>query len=401
MASFWGYERPDGRVGVRNHVAVIPSVFCASGVARRIAAQIEGAVAVEHTVGCSQVGFDLEITARILKNLGKHPNVGAVLVVGLGCERLKAVELAEDIATTGKRVEICAIQDSGGSLKAIESGSSIARKLVQSIATMRRERFGLEHLAVATECGGTDAFSGIVANPAVGIASDHVVAGGGTVMISEITELLGTEHLLAARAVDDEVAEQIYRVIGLTESILTRETTNDRSGKRLALISPGNMDGGVTTVVEKSLGGAKKAGKSPFVGVLKYGEIYSRRGLHLMDTPGQDGESTTGMVAGGCQVVLFTTGRGTPTGHPLAPVIKITGNSGSYSRLLDNIDINVGTVIEGTKTLEEAGNEIFQEVLAVAGGKPTKAEILGHGELMTVWRPSSEHSLAYGCGDWA
>ena len=399
--NFLGYERPDGRVGVRNHVAVIPSVFCASGVARRIASQIEGAVAVEHSVGCSQVGFDLEVTARILKNLGKHPNVGAVLVVGLGCERLKAIEVAEDIAKIGKPVEICTIQDSGGSLKAIEAGSSIARKLVQAVSTMRRERFGLEHLAIATECGGTDALSGILANPAVGIASDLVVANGGTVMISEITELLGTEHLLAARAINREVADQIYRVIELTESILTRETSSDRSGNRQALISPGNMDGGVTTVVEKSLGGAKKAGSSPFVGVLKYGEIYSRRGLHLMDTPGQDGESTTGMVAGGCQVVLFTTGRGTPTGHPLAPVIKITGNSGSYRRLSDNIDINVGTVMDGEKTLEEAGAEIFQEVLAVASGQPTKAEILGHDELMTVWRPSSEHGLAYGCGEWA
>lgn len=399
--SFWGYERPDGRVGVRNHVAVIPSVFCASGVARRIAAQIDGAVAVEHSVGCSQVGFDLEITARVLKNLGKHPNVAAVLVVGLGCERLKATELAEEIASTGKRVEICTIQDSGGSLKAIESGSSIARKLVQSVASTRRERFGLKHLAIATECGGTDAFSGIIANPAVGIASDLVVAGGGTVMISETTELLGTEHLFAARAVDPTIADQIYRVIALTESILARETRSDRSGKRQALISPGNMDGGVTTVVEKSLGGAKKAGSSPVVGVLKYGEIYERRGLHLMDTPGQDGESTTGMVAGGCQVVLFTTGRGTPTGHPLAPVIKITGNSESYRLLSDNIDVNVGTVVDGNMTLEDAGQEIFREMLAVASGRPTKAEILGHGELMTVWRPSSEHSIAYGCGEWA
>ncbi|MCL4367857.1 MAG: UxaA family hydrolase, partial [Actinobacteria bacterium] len=178
--NFLGYERPDGRVGVRNHVAVIPSVFCASGVARRIASQIEGAVAVEHSVGCSQVGFDLEVTARILKNLGKHPNVGAVLVVGLGCERLKAIEVAEDIAKIGKPVEICTIQDIGGSLKAIEAGSSIARKLVQAVSTIRRERFGLEHLAIATECGGTDALSGILANPAVGIASDLVVANGGT-----------------------------------------------------------------------------------------------------------------------------------------------------------------------------------------------------------------------------
>ncbi|MHB0868101.1 MAG: UxaA family hydrolase [Chloroflexota bacterium] len=398
---FWGYERPNGQVGVRNLVAVIPSVFCAAGVARRIASQVEGAVALDHAVGCSQVGFDLEITARTLKNLGRHPNVAAVLVVGLGCERLKAMEVAEDIAETGKPVEVSTIQDSGGSLKAVEAGSSIARKLVQEISTQRREQFGVEHLAIATECGGTDALSGIVANPAVGIASDLIVAHGGTVMISEITELLGTEHLLAARAIDQEVAAQIYKVIGLTEGVLNRETGSDRSGKRQALISPGNVDGGVTTVVEKSLGGAKKAGSSPFVGVLKYGERYTRRGLHLMDTPGQDGESTTGMVASGCQIVLFTTGRGTPTGHPIAPVIKITGNSNSYRRLLDNIDVNAGVVVDGAKTLREMGEEIFQEVLAVASGKRTKAEVLGHDELMNVWRPSSGHGLAYGCGDWA
>ncbi|MGE5620072.1 MAG: UxaA family hydrolase [Sphingomonadaceae bacterium] len=398
---FWGYERPNGQVGVRNHVAVIPSVFCAAGVARRIAAQVEGVVALDHAVGCSQVGFDLEITARTLKNLGRHPNVAAVLVVGLGCERLKALEIAEDIAQTGKPVEVSTIQDSGGSLKAVETGSSIVRKLVQDVSTQRRQQFGVEHLAVATECGGTDALSGIVANPAVGIASDLIVAQGGTVMISEITELLGTEHLLAARAIDQEVAAQIYKVIGLTERVLSRETGTDRSGKRQALISPGNMDGGVTTVVEKSLGGAKKAGKSPIVGVLKYGERYTRPGLHLMDTPGQDGESTTGMVAGGCQIVLFTTGRGTPTGHPIAPVIKITGNSNSYRRLMDNIDVNAGVVVEGSKTLQEMGEEIFREVLAVASGKRTKAEVLGHDELMNVWRPSSEHGTAYGCGDWA
>jgi len=398
---FWGYPRPDGRVGVRNLVAVIPSVYCATGVARRIAAQVEGAVALHHEVGCSQVGLDLEITARTLKNLGKHPNVGAVLVVGLGCERLKATELAEGIAPSGKPVEMITIQESGGSLKALEAGASIVRKLAQEISTMQREEFGLEKLAVATECGGTDAFSGIVANPAVGVAADMVIAHGGTVMISEVTELLGTEHLLAARAVNQEVADQICKVIWLSETMLARVSENDASRKRGALISTGNMEGGVTTVVEKALGGARKAGTSKFSGVLKYGESYPGPGLYLMDTPGHDAESTTGMVAGGCQVVLFTTGRGTPTGHPIAPVIKITGNSFTFDKMSDNLDINTGQVVEGTKTLQEAGEEIFREVLAVAGGKRTKAELLGHDELMSVWRPWPEHEAAYGCGQWA
>ncbi len=398
---FWGYPRPDGKVGVRNHVAVIPSCYCAVGTARRIAEQVHGAVSLHHEVGCSQVGLDMEITVRTLANLGKHPNVAAVLVVGLGCERLKAGELADAIAPSGKPVEKITIQECGGSLRALEAGSSLARKLVQYASTIQREQFGIEHLAIATECGGTDAFSGIVANPAVGIAADMLVAAGGTVMISEVTELLGAEDLFAARAVSPEVAEQIYRVIRLSETTLTRQSENDLSGKRRALISTGNIQGGLSTIVEKSLGGARKAGKSPFVSVLKYGEVYTTRGLHLMDTPGHDAQSTTGMVAGGCQVVLFTTGRGTPTGHPIAPVIKITGNTQTFERMLDNLDINTGQVVDGTKTLREAGEEIFSEVLAVAGGKQTKAEVLDHDELMSVWRPPSEHEAAYGCGEWA
>lgn len=398
---FWGYARPDGRVGVRNHVAVIPSCYCAVGTARRIASQVEGAVALFHEVGCSQVGLDMEVTVRTLSNLGKHPNVGAVLVVGLGCERLKATELADAISPSGKPVERITIQECGGSPRAVEEGVSITRRLVELISGAKREEFGLEYLAVATECGGTDAFSGIVANPSVGIAADMVVAAGGTVMISEVTELLGAEDLFAARAVNREVAEQIYRVIRLSESQLTRQAENDITGRRQALISTGNIQGGVSTIVEKSLGGARKAGSSPFVGVLKYGEAYTRPGLHLMDTPGHDAQSTTGMVAGGCQVVLFTTGRGTPTGHPIVPVIKITGNTLTFERMRDNLDINTGQVIDGTKTLRQAGEEIFQEILAVSNGKQTKAEMLGHDELMSVWRPSPEHETAYGCGEWA
>ena len=399
--NFWGYLRPDGRVGVRNHVAIIPSCYCATGTARKIAAQVEGAVALDHEVGCSQVGLDMEITVRTLTNLGKHPNVGAVLVVGLGCERLKPTELAGGIAPSGKPVEMITIQDCGGTLKALEMGSSLARKLVQEVSTLRREQFGLEHLAVGTECGGTDAFSGIVANPAVGLAADMVVSAGGAVMISEITELLGTEHLLAARAASPEVADQIRKVVGLAEATLGRQGENDASGKRGSLISTGNYDGGVTTIVEKGLGGAKKSGSSPFVAVLKYGESYTKRGLHLMDTPGHDAESTTGLVAGGCQIVLFTTGRGTPTGHPIAPVIKVTGNSHTFRKMMDNLDINTGQVIDGTRTLPQMGEEIFQEVLSVASGKRTKAEILGHDELMAVWRPWPEHEAAFGCGEWA
>jgi len=384
--TFWGFRRENGAVGVRNLIAIIPSVFCSAKVAQRIAQNIPGAVHFSHPVGCSQVGDDLEITAKTLIGIGRNPNFSGVVVVGLGCERFTPYELAQGIAPTGKLLETVIIQDEGDSIKAIETGTRYARKMQQQASLQRREEAAVSELMIGLNCGGSDTTSGLVANPALGIASDKIVAQGGSSILTELTELIGTEHILARRAVNEEVAQDILRVIRAMEERLKRQTQHSSNEKRKHLISTGNYDGGLSSVVEKSLGGMKKSGNAPFVEVFSYGDAPLKKGLLLLDGPGHDGEVTTGQAAAGAQIVCFPTGRGTPSGFPGVPVIKITGNPRTYQRMHENIDINAGTVITGEKSLQQMGEEIYQEILAVASGKLSKAEVLGHDEQFCITR---------------
>lgn len=384
--TFWGFRRENGAVGVRNLIAIIPSVFCSAKVAQRIAQNIPGAVHFSHPVGCSQVGDDLEITAKTLIGIGRNPNFSGVVVVGLGCERFTPYELAQGIAPTGKLLETVIIQDEGDSIKAIETGTRYARKMQQQASLQRREEAAVSELMIGLNCGGSDTTSGLVANPALGIASDKIVAQGGSSILTELTELIGTEHILARRAVSEEVAQDILRVIRAMEERLKRQTQHSSNEKRKHLISTGNYDGGLSSVVEKSLGGMKKSGNAPFVEVFAYGDAPLKKGLLLLDGPGHDGEVTTGQAAAGAQIVCFPTGRGTPSGFPGVPVIKITGNPRTYQRMHENIDINAGTVITGEKSLQQMGEEIYQEILAVASGKLSKAEVLGHDEQFCITR---------------
>lgn len=383
---FLGFRRENGAVGVRNHIAIIPSVFCAAKVAQRIAQNVPGAIHFSHPVGCSQVGEDLEITAKTLIGIGRNPNFAAVVVVGLGCERFTPHELAQGIASTGKHIETVIIQDVGDSLKAIETGTRYARGMLQQVSLERREEVDAGELMIGLNCGGSDTTSGLVANPALGLASDKLVAQGGSSILTELTELIGTEHILARRAANEQVAQDILRVIGAMEERLKRQTRESTNEKRKNLISTGNYDGGLSSVVEKSLGGMKKSGNAQFVEVFKYGDAPTKKGLLLLDGPGHDGEVTTGQVAAGAQIVCFPTGRGTPSGFPGVPVIKITGNPRTYARMQENLDINAGTVITGEKSLQEVGEEIYREILAVASGKLTKAEVLGHDEQFCITR---------------
>ncbi len=371
-----GYRRANGTVGIRNHLVILPSSVCASETAVRIAEHIKEAVALPHQHGCCQVGADHDQTVNTLIGLGKNPNVGAVLVVGLGCEGAEPHFIAEKIAETNKPVQKITIQECGGTLKAIEVGTRIARQMANELVQIEREEVDLSELVLAIECGGTDATSGIAANPAVGVASDLLIAEGGTAMLSETTELIGAEHILARRAVTEEVGN---RLLGIVKRIEDRAKTLgvDIRGSQP---TPGNIEGGVTTIEEKSLGCIYKAGSAPITGVLEYGEVAVEKGFYVMDTPGQDIESITGMLAGGAQVVIFTTGRGTPTGSPIAPVIKITGNSQTYQNMIDNIDIDAGRIINEGLTIDEMGKEIFDEIVLVANGKKPKAELLGHKE---------------------
>ena len=390
---FLGYRRPDGRVGVRNYLAIIPSVFCANKTAERIATAVPGAVALRHPVGCAQVGLDLELTARTLCAMGCHPNVGAVLVVGLGCERFKPQELFDAVKANGKPVKMLIIQDEGGTSNTVRHGIELANELMSEVQNMKREECDISELIIATKCGGTDATSGLAANPAVGNMADRIVAEGGSAILSELNELLGTEDMLARRAVNADVAQKVYNSIYEIEDLLQSSIDTSLDNKRNELISPGNFAGGVSSVVEKALGGVHKSGTSPIVDVLQYATSpeKGRHGLFLMDYESHDGEVVTGEIGCGAQIVAFTTGRGNPTGHPLVPVIKITGNVKTYESMKENFDFDASGIISACDSVEQKGKELFDLVLRVAEGEKTAAEMIGGDELFCVARRHGYH----------
>jgi altronate dehydratase large subunit len=378
---FLGYRRQDGKVGVRNHVLILPTITCATQTAQRITELVHGTVTFNHQHGCAQVGVDYEQTFRTYVGLGKNPNVYGVVVLGLGCETHQARSVAAEIAKSGKPVETISIQDHGGTLSTIAEGAKVAAKLVQEASTQVREWCDFSELIVGTECGGSDACSGLSANPAVGVVSDMIVERGGTSILAETTELIGAEHLLAKRAANNKVAKRVYEVIAAMENRSIQMGVDIRTGNP----SPGNIAGGISSLEEKSLGAANKAGKSTLKEIIDYAEEPSEKGLVWMDTPGHDIEQLTGMVAGGAQVVLFTSGRGTPTGSPIAPVIKIATNTPMFEKMRDNIYLNAGTIIEGKETVEEVAKRIFDEIALVCSGKLTKAEILKQHDF-GIWR---------------
>ncbi|MFY0758871.1 UxaA family hydrolase [Metabacillus dongyingensis] len=380
-AKFWGYRRFDGRVGVRNHVLILPTITCATQAAKQITELVHGTVSFIHQHGCAQVGVDYEQTFRTYVGMGTNPNVYGVVVLGLGCETHQARSVAGEIAKTGKPVEVVSIQDHGGTLMAIAQGAKIAAKMVQDASSQMRELCDFNELIIGTECGGSDACSGLSANPAVGVVSDMIVDCGGTSILAETTELIGAEHLLAKRAVDDKVAKRVYEVIGAMENRSIEMKIDIRTGNP----SPGNVKGGLSSLEEKSLGAANKSGSRPLQEVIDYAQVPSKKGLVWMDTPGHDIEQLTGMVAGGAQVVLFTTGRGTPTGSPIAPVIKIATNTSIFEKMEENIDFNAGTIIEGKESIDNVGQRMFDEIGMVCSGKLTKAEILKQHDF-GIWR---------------
>ena len=371
---FKGYKRPDGKVGIRNHVLILPSVVCANRAARGISQAVEGTTWVEHQHGCTQLGADAELTSRVLVAHGTHPNVAGVIVVGLGCETIRAQDIAAEIKRQCpyKNVAPIIIQDEGGSIKAIAAGAGFAREFVGEASAMEREWIDDAELILGTECGGSDACSGISANPALGVTSDMLIDAGGSVILAETTEIIGAEHLIAARAVTPQVARKCFDVINACEASANKMGVDMRGGQP----TPGNIAGGLSSIEEKSLGCIYKAGSRPLQDVIDYASPVVQKGLVWMDTPGQDIEQLTGMVAGGCHLVVFTTGRGTCCGSPIAPTIKVSTNTALFEKMNDNIDINAGTVITGEENVEQVGRRIFAEMLEVASGKLAKAEIL-------------------------
>lgn len=391
MKEFYGYERPDGSVGVRNHLLVIAPIDCSYEPARQVAARVEGAVAVTQYQGCGKNSMVI----HTLVGAGKNPNIAGILLFGLGCESLTNDVLMEGLASSGKPIESIVIQKDGGTITAMEKGVRILQQMAQKVSGQKRSAFPLSKLTLAVECGGSDATSGLAANPAVGKAADILIDEGGTVIFSETQEMIGTQHILANRAINDKVAADIFKMIEQEEKRLNSMGVDSR------FMSQGNIDGGLTTIEEKSLGAIHKGGTKPIQGVLWHGnglfDFPSAPGLWLQDGTGWDVPSVTHMAAAGAQIACFTSGKGSTTGHAIVPVIKITGNSTTYHNLIDNMDINAGAILDGDEPLNTTGERIFEMVLETASGRKTKAEALGFKDFVVFSRNQAAERLLGHC----
>lgn len=376
--NFLGYKRPDGRVGVRNYVLILPASVCATDTARVVAQQVNGAVTFHNQQGCSQVPSDQELTMDTMAGFAANPNVYGTVIISLGCENCQ-MDLVEAAIKerTNKPIKKVIIQEVGGTIKAVDIAVRYARAMVQEASMLQREEFDLSHLIVGTNCGGSDPTSGLASNPVVGQLSDRLVDLGSTSILSETTEFIGAEHILARRAKNDEVRDRIFGIVHRYEKALQLVGEEVREGNP----SPGNKAGGITTLEEKSLGCIHKGGHRIINAVYDYAKQVEEKGLVIMDTPGNDFSSVCGMVAGGCQVVVFTTGRGNVMGNPIVPVIKLTGNKITFANMEDNMDFDASPLIYGKKTVEELGEELLQMTIETANGKQTKSEALGFMEI--------------------
>ncbi|EQJ05372.1 UxaA family hydrolase [Clostridioides difficile] len=375
---FYGYKRPDGRVGIRNHILILPTSVCASDTTRIIASQVQGAVTFNNQNGCSQVHSDQQLTMDVMAGYAANPNVYGVIVVSLGCENCQNDLVVDAIKErTNKPIKTLVIQEEHGTLKTIEKAVRYAREMAQEASLLRKEEFPISELILGTECGGSDPTSGLAANPLIGELSDKLVDLGATSILSETTEFIGAEHILARRAVNEEVKEKILHIVHRYENSLKLVGEEVREGNP----SPGNIAGGLTSLEEKSLGCIHKGGHRQISEVYDYAKQIDKKGLVIMDTPGNDASSVAGMVAGGAQIVGFSTGRGTPSGNPIAPVIKITGNKITFANMEDNMDFDASPVIYGPQTMEELTDDLLNMVVDVANGKQSKAESLGYTEM--------------------
>ncbi len=389
-ASFMGYRRASGRVGTRNYLGVITTVNCSATVAKGIAAEgekllaagdypaIDGIVALGHSSGCGMQGDDEGYLTlrRTLEGYARHPNFAAVLLVGLGCETMQVKRLLEESGLEGSgHIRAFTIQESGGTRASIERGLAALRELLPLASDCEREPVPASELTLAVQCGGSDAFSGLTANPALGVAGDILVRNGGSVIYSETPEIYGAEHLLTQRAVTPEVAEALLERIRWWE-----EYTRVNGIELDANPSPGNKAGGLTTILEKSLGAQAKSGSTPMTGVYRYAEPLREKGLAFMDSPGYDPVSVTGQVASGANIVCFTTGRGSAFGFKPVPSLKLASNSRLFETMREDMDIDCGKVLQGEVSMAAMGEEIFRRILATASGERTASEQLGYGD---------------------
>jgi len=373
---FYGYKRPDGKIGARNLVAVIPSVVCANDIAQAICRQVQGTVGYFHHQGCCQLPIDLKRVTDTLISLGASPNVGAALVVSLGCEGTDTQRLYKSLKETEKPVDIVYIQELGGTSRAIQAGIDSAQRMAIEISGQKRSKASVDEIIMSIKCGASDATSGMASNCAIGYVADKLVDFGAAVIFGETTEFIGGEHILANRAVggkDGMVGRRILEIVNNMENRAKAIGEDMRGGQP----TPGNIKGGLSSIEEKSLGAIVKSGHRPIQGVLDYPDsIKDKKGLWIKDTPGREPEILTGMAATGAQFMLFSTGLGAPQGFPSMPVIKICGNPNTFRSMRHDMDINAGLIITGKKTIEQVGEEIFGKILKVLNGEMTKNEAL-------------------------
>ena len=388
QATFLGIKRPNGGVATRNYIGILTSVNCSATVARMIAdhfrnnlqecPNVDGVVALTHKTGCGMAGEGegMALLRRTMTGYAQHPNFFAVLSIGLGCEA-NQINFWLDAAKLklSDKLQAFTIQEKGGTSKSVRDGIARVKELLPQANRVRREPLPASELILGLECGGSDGYSGISANPALGAAADLLVRHGGTAILSETPEIYGAEHLLTRRAVSREVGEKLLARIRWWEDYTARNRMEMNNNP-----TPGNKAGGLTTILEKSLGAAAKGGTSNLVEVYEFAEKVSAKGLVFMDTPGYDPVSVTGHVAGGANVVCFTTGRGSVYGCKPAPSLKLATNSRLYRHMEEDMDVNCGSVVDGTETVEQAGERIFRLVLETASGKKSKSESLGFGE---------------------
>ena len=375
---FWGYKRKEGRAGLRNHVLILPGCACGSESARVVASQVRGAVNIVFNTGCSDVAANTAMSQKVLTGFACNPNVYGVVIIGLGCETVPHKELREKIQSmTSKPVVSFGIQEEGGTLRTIEKAVRAARDMAAEAAMQQKELCDISELLLGIECGGSDATSGIASNPAVGELSDLLVDLGASTMMSESIEWIGAEHIVARRGATPKIHNQIIQMCKDYEEHLKAAGQDCRAGQP----TPGNKAGGLSTLDEKSLGCIRKGGTRPIVEVLEQGERPTKTGAVVMDTAGYDISSVTSMVAGGCNAVIFTTGRGTPTGNAIVPVIKVTANASTYQKMEDNMDVDLSGIIKGTSTIKESGEELLKFVHDICNGKMTKAEAYGFSDI--------------------
>lgn len=383
MTDFAGYRRADGRVGVRNHVVILSAMDNSNAAANRIGGMVQGTVVLTTPFGRTQIGHDAEMTVKTLAEFGCHPNVAAVLVLGLNAEI--ADSLAARIAPSGKPVETLGLQECGGPIELTARGARIATDMVVAASRLRREPCPFADLVVGVECGGSDTTSGIASNPALGDFSDRFVDAGGTIVLSEPAEFMGAEHILAERAGNPEDAQAIRDMVKWFEDEAGRAGVDMRGINP----TPDNIQGGLTTLEEKSLGAIIKGGTRPVTQVIGYAERPAKRGLVIMNTPSAACESMTGLAGGGAQIILFSTGRGNAIGAPVAPTIKVSGNPNTVTTMREIIDLDVSGILTEGESVDAAGARLRTHVHETAEGTLTRCEVLGEEQLaVSRWGPS-------------